>query len=240
MWPSAGCKTCSFPPCPVAPAFPALAPLCQLCNVLSTGPHVASTSTRTHPMDAYSSTNPSALSSSGLPVFPWDPALSSPDTLSQRSALCATRQLWHHRKAQVKSLPSPLLSWQRGSCPLRSASEGDCPCALREGRQKRRHGNARSGPEDMENSIGCSAGWGGRETPEGSEAEKRCCTHSLAVPGPRALHPWASGTRPHGRARTLLLRSWWGMPPQKHPWVEPAFPGPSQHRGCCSRHLHAP
>lgn len=159
--------------------------------------------------------------------------LSSPDTLFRRSALCVTRQLWHHRKPAVRSLCSPPLSWQRGSCLLQSTSEGDCPCAWREDRQKRRHGNACSGPEDMENSIGCSAGWRGRETPEGSEGEKQCCTHSLAVSGPQALHAWASGTRPCCGPRTWLLRSWElvGQHPRKHPWVEPAFLGPPQSQG---------
>lgn len=113
----------------------------------------------------------------------------------------------------MRSLPSALLSWRRGSCPLWKASEGDCPCARREGRQKRRHGNARSGPQDMENSIGCSAGWRGRETPEGSEGEKQHCTHRLAVPGPhRDSVPGHLARDPAAQQRTRLLRNWWGRP----------------------------
>lgn len=119
--------------------------------------------------------------------------LSSPDTLSQQSALCVTRQLWHHSRPVVRSLSSPPLSWQRGSCLLQSTLEGDCPCAWREDRQKRRHGNACSGPEDMENSIGCSAGWRGRETP-GGERGREAVLHTqpgcLRATGSACLGIW--------------------------------------------------
>ena len=123
-------RTWSSPPSPPAPTVAALAPLCRLCSIHSAGPRVSSTPAHTCPTDACSYTRPTTLSGSGLPASPREPALSSPDTLSQRSALCAARRLRRCRKPEVRSLCSPGGEAAAGS----SASEGDCPCARREGR----------------------------------------------------------------------------------------------------------
>lgn len=86
----------------------------------------------------------------------------------------------------------------------------------------------------MENSIGCSAGWRGRETPEGSEGEKRCCTGSLAVPGPRGPHPWAPGTKTPRKNEDPALEELVGQPPTEASLGGASLPGTSSVLGAAA------